>query len=165
MNEPSLQDQIEAAKVYDSLYLPAMFDQWATKVADAANIQSGQRVLDVACGTGVLSREVASRVTPSGYIAGLDPSPGMLAVGKELAPEIDWKQGVAESLPFPDESFNTVVCQFGLMFFSDHTESSIAMSVPCRSPPPAIRFSVSPFVESSHSELIFQRRLSEADTG
>ena len=96
MNGPSLQEQIEAAKVYDSLYLPALFDQWATKVADAANIQSGQRVLDVACGTGVLSREVASRVTPSGYIAGLDPSPGMLAVGKELAPEIDWKQGVAE---------------------------------------------------------------------
>ena len=123
MEESNLLEQIEAAKVYDSLYLPALFGQWATKVADAANIQSGQRVLDVACGTGVLSREVASRVSPSGYIAGLDPSSGMLAVGKELAPEIDWKQGVAESLPFPEESFDTVVCQFGLMFFSDRHQA------------------------------------------
>ncbi|MBV1905925.1 MAG: methyltransferase domain-containing protein [Pseudomonadales bacterium] len=49
-------------------------------------------MLDVACGTGVLSRELASRATSSGYIAGLDPDPGMLAVAKERAPDIDWKQ-------------------------------------------------------------------------
>ena len=52
LNDPSLEDQIAAAKAYDSLFGPALFDQWVTKVADAANIQSGQRVLDVACGTG-----------------------------------------------------------------------------------------------------------------
>jgi SAM-dependent methyltransferase len=123
MNDPSLQDQIDAAKGYDSLLVPSLFGQWVTKVADAANIQPGQRVLDVACGTGVLSREVASRVTPSGYVAGLDPNPGMLAVAEELTPEIDWKRGVAESLPFPDESFDTVVSQFGLMFFSDRHQA------------------------------------------
>ena len=91
MNAPGLQDQINAARGYESLLVPALFGQWTTKVVAAANIQPGQRVLDVACGTGVLSREVALRVTSSGYIAGLDPSPGMLAVAKELAPEIDWK--------------------------------------------------------------------------
>jgi ubiquinone/menaquinone biosynthesis C-methylase UbiE len=123
MNDITLQDQIDAAKAYESLLVPALFGQWAVKVTDAAQIQSGQRVLDVACGTGVLAREVASRVSPSGYVAGLDPSPGMLAVGKELAPAIDWKHGVAEALPFLDESFDTVVSQFGLMFFSDRHQA------------------------------------------
>lgn len=123
MTDPTLQDQIAAAKAYDKLFGPALFNQWVTKVADAANIQPGQRVLDVACGTGLLSREVASRVTSSGYVAGLDPGPGMLAVAKDLAPEINWNEGVAESLPFPDNSFDTVVCQFGLMFFTDRHQA------------------------------------------
>lgn len=123
MNDPNLQDQIDAAKAYEALFVPALFGQWATRVADAAQIQSGHRVLDVACGTGVLSREVASRTGPTGYVAGLDPSPGMLAVAKEFAPVVDWKQGVAEALPFPDESFDTVVSQFGLMFFSDRHQA------------------------------------------
>ena len=119
MNDSDLKSQIDAAKAYEALFVPALFGQWTTKVADTAQVKSGQRVLDVACGTGVLSREVASRTGPTGYVAGVDPSLGMLAVGKDLAPEIDWKQGVAEALPFPDESFDTVVSQFGLMFFSD----------------------------------------------
>ena len=123
MNDPGLQDQIDAAKDYDSLLGPALFNQWVTKVTDAANIQPGQRVLDVACGTGLLSREISSRATASVYVAGLDPSPGMLAVAKELAPAIDWNEGVAESLPFPDDSFDTVVSQFGLMFFTDRHQA------------------------------------------
>ena len=123
MNDAILHDQIKGAKAYESLFVPALFGQWATKVAAEAQIQAGQRVLDVACGTGVLAREVAGRVSPGGYVAGLDPNPGMLAVAEELAPAIDWKQGVAEDLPFPDESFNTVVSQFGLMFFSDRHQA------------------------------------------
>ena len=97
MNDPDLQAQIDAAKAYEALSVPALFGQWATKVADAAQIQSGHRVLDAACGTGVLSRKVASRTGPTGYVAGVDPDPGMLAVGKELNPAVDWKQGVAEA--------------------------------------------------------------------
>lgn len=123
MNDSSLQDQIDAAKTYDSLLVPALFGQWAPRVAEAANIQAGQRLLDVACGTGVLAREVASRVSPAGYVAGLDPNRGMLAVGNDLAPDIDWKQGVVESMPFPDESFDSVVSQFGLMFFTDRHQA------------------------------------------
>lgn len=52
-------------------------------------------------------------------VAGLDPSPGMLEVAKQLAPTVEWRQGVAESLPFPDGSFDAVASQFGLMFFND----------------------------------------------
>ena len=119
MFEPVAQSQVEAAKAYESFFVPALFGQWATAVADAARIGPGQRVLDVACGTGVLAREARGRTGPSGYVAGLEPDPGMLTVARELAPDVDWRQGVAESMPFPDESFDAVVSQFGLMFFSD----------------------------------------------
>jgi ubiquinone/menaquinone biosynthesis C-methylase UbiE len=119
MSEPALQAQIDAANAYEALFVPALFRQWAPRVVDAAQIQPGQRVLDVACGTGILAREVASRTGPTGSVAGVDPSPGMLAVAKRLAPAVEWRQGAAESLPFPDQSFDAVVSQFGLMFFTD----------------------------------------------
>jgi len=123
MSDPTLQAQIDAAKAYEALMVPALFGQWASKVADAAQIRPGQRVLDVACGTGILAREAVSRTGPSGFVAGVDPSPGMLEVAKQLAPAVEWRQGVAESLPFPDQSFDAVVSQFGLMFFSDRREA------------------------------------------
>lgn len=123
MSEPLLQSQIDAAKAYEALMVPALFGQWAAKVADAAQIRQGQRVLDVACGTGILAREAASRTGPNGSVAGLDPSAGMLEVAKQLAPAVEWRQGVAEALPFPDQSFDAVVSQFGLMFFSDRREA------------------------------------------
>ena len=91
MNEPTLQDQIDAARAYESLFIPAMFGQWAKKIANIAQTQPGQRVLDVACGTGVLAREIASHATSAESIVGLDPGPGMLAVAEELAPELDWQ--------------------------------------------------------------------------
>ena len=115
----SRQDAVDAAKAYEALFVPALFGQWAPIVADAAHIGPGERVLDVACGTGILAREAARRVGASGRVAGIDASAGMIAVAGGLASGIDWREGVAESLPFPDGSFDAVVCQFGLMFFAD----------------------------------------------
>jgi len=123
MSEPTLQAQIDAANAYEALFVPALFGQWAPKVADAAQLQPGQRVLDVACGTGILVREITSRMGSSGRVAGVDPSPGMVAVAKQLAPAVEWREGVAESLPFPDQSFDAVVSQFGLMFFTDRRQA------------------------------------------
>lgn len=123
MSEPTLQTQIDAAHVYEALFVPALFGQWAPKVADAAYIQPGQRVLDVGCGTGILAREIASRVGSVGRVVGIDPSPGMLAVAKQLAPTVEWREGVAESLPFPEQSFDAVVSQFALMFFTDRRQA------------------------------------------
>ncbi|HEX9756314.1 MAG TPA: methyltransferase domain-containing protein [Nitrospiria bacterium] len=90
---------------------------------EAANIKPGQRVLDVACGTGVLAREASLRVGSSGAVFGLDLNPGMLHIAERHAPSIKWRQGRAESLPFPDQSFDTVVSQFGLMFFTDRPQA------------------------------------------
>jgi ubiquinone/menaquinone biosynthesis C-methylase UbiE len=108
-----------AAEVYEEFFVPALFQQWASLVADVAQISSGQRVLDVACGTGILTREVANRVGANGSVVGLDPNEGMLVVAKRKTPEIEWRQGYAEVLPFESSSFDAVVCQFGLMFFEN----------------------------------------------
>jgi SAM-dependent methyltransferase len=116
MSDSATKAQVDAARAYEALFIPALLGQWTPKVADAANLQRGQHVLDVACGTGVLAREVRTRVGPEGYVAGVDPNAGMLAVAKELEPALDWRPGTGESIPFPDDSFDAVVSQFGLMF-------------------------------------------------
>jgi SAM-dependent methyltransferase len=113
----------DAARAYEALFVPALFEQWPPVLADLARIQPGERVLDVACGTGVLARYVAQRVGPGGRVVGLDPNAGMLTVAREHAPALEWRLGMAESLPFRDGSFDAVVSQFGLMFFSDRARA------------------------------------------
>jgi SAM-dependent methyltransferase len=108
-----------AAEVYEAFFVPALFKEWATRVADAAAIRPRQRILDVACGTGILARAAADRVGGSGAVVGLDVNEGMLAVAARKAPHIDWRKGKAEALPFDDCHFDAVVSQFGLMFFED----------------------------------------------
>ncbi|NKQ35804.1 MAG: methyltransferase domain-containing protein [Chloroflexi bacterium] len=113
------EEEITAAAAYEDLHVPALFRQWAAPVLDAAQIGPGCRVLDVACGTGVLAREAALRLDDDGFVAGLDVNPGMLAVAQQIAPQVAWRQGAAELLPYGDDSFDVVVSQFGLMFFQD----------------------------------------------
>jgi SAM-dependent methyltransferase len=119
MSQPSIRRDLDAASGYQELLVPALMQEWAPRVAEAAAIRPGDRVLDVACGTGVLTREAARRAGPTGAVTGLDLSPEMLAVAARLNPELQWRQGSGQSLPFPDQSFDAVVSQFGLMFFPD----------------------------------------------
>jgi SAM-dependent methyltransferase len=107
------------AEVYQAKFVPALFAPFSAAVADAAGIRSGDRVLDVACGTGALTRTVATRVRAAGHVLGLDASPEMLTVARRLDPSIEWLDGHAEALPLPDASVDAVVSQFGLMFFDD----------------------------------------------
>jgi SAM-dependent methyltransferase len=108
-----------AADVYEEFFVPALFREPAQYVVRAAGVGRGQSVLDVACGTGVLAREAARLVRDAGSVTGLDRNDGMLAVARRLAPDIAWRHGVAERLPFADGSFDRVLRQFGLMFFDD----------------------------------------------
>jgi len=117
----------EAARAYEALHVPALFRQWTKPMLKAARVVPGQQVLDVACGTGVLAQEASARVGPDGFTAGMDPDPGMLAVARELAPRIQWRLGSAEFIPFADAQFDTVLCQFGMMFFTDCHEALLEM--------------------------------------
>jgi SAM-dependent methyltransferase len=109
----------DAAEVYESCFVPAIFGGWASPVADAAGIRTGDRVLDVGCGTGVLAREALRRVGREGQVVGLDLNEGMLAVAARTEPRIEWRQGDAASLPFQDSNFGVVVSQFALMYFPE----------------------------------------------
>lgn len=117
MSKLTIQNLENVAAAYDRLLAPALFQQWVDRVADAAQVARGQRVLDVACGTGVLARAAAERTGAGGSVAGVDINPGMLAVARRIAPEIDWQEAPAEALPYADRAFDAVVSQFGLMFF------------------------------------------------
>jgi ubiquinone/menaquinone biosynthesis C-methylase UbiE len=112
-----------AAEMYQRELVPAVFGPWALRVIELAELRPGVRVLDVACGTGVVARLAAERVGVDGRVAALDLNPGMLAVAAELpvvegAP-IEWIEGTAQALPFADASFDVVCCQLGLQFFPD----------------------------------------------
>jgi ubiquinone/menaquinone biosynthesis C-methylase UbiE len=117
------QASIDAAEAYEQLFVPALFREWAPRTLAASRARPGSKLLDVACGTGIVAREAVALVGDNGSVTGLDPNAGMLSVAARLAPRIDWREGVAESLPFPDGAFDVVVTQFGFMFFKDRVEA------------------------------------------
>jgi ubiquinone/menaquinone biosynthesis C-methylase UbiE len=110
---------LEAAEAYEATFVPRLFRDWTPFIVDAARIAPGQRVLDVACGTGVVAREVADRFGADVTIVGVDLNEAMLTVAGRRRPDIEWRQGDVAALPFPDGSFDVVLCQAGLMFFPD----------------------------------------------
>lgn len=112
-----------AAEIYEEFFVPALFAEWPKSVLDAAAVEVGDTVLDVACGTGILAREADRQVGVNGSVVGVDINDGMLAVAKGLAPDISWKTAPAENLPFESRTFDRVVSQFGLMFFDDQKQA------------------------------------------
>jgi len=115
--------EIAAAEAYEGLYVPSLFQQWAPRLLDALGVGPGDRILDIACGTGILGREALGRVAPSGFVAGVDPDRGMLALSRTLAPEVEWLEGTSEALPVPDDSFDAVANQFGMMYSPDRPQA------------------------------------------
>jgi ubiquinone/menaquinone biosynthesis C-methylase UbiE len=109
----------EQAEAYEQSFVPALFAQWVQPMLDIATVRPGHRVLDVACGTGVVARAAADLVGPTGSVTGLDLNPAMLAVAARLRPDIEWRGGDAAALPFDSEQFDAVLCQSALFFFPD----------------------------------------------
>jgi ubiquinone/menaquinone biosynthesis C-methylase UbiE len=111
------------AETYESYMTPSLFAPWASYLVQAADPQPGERVLDLACGTGIVARRAAVHGGSSGKIIGLDLNPHMLTVACDAAKReglaIEWHEGRAEKLPFPDGAFDLALCQFALMFFDD----------------------------------------------
>jgi SAM-dependent methyltransferase len=115
----TFQVSLETAETYEAAFVPSLFAYLAPPLVDAAEVTAGDRVLDVACGTGIVARTAADRTGSTGRVVGLDLNEAMLTVARRIRPDLDWRQGDAASLPFPDESFDVALCQSGLMFVPD----------------------------------------------
>lgn len=113
----------EAAKQYEGVVARYIFGPWTPLLVDTVRLAEGERVLDVACGTGIVARTAAERVGPAGRVVGIDLNPGMIGVARALpAPRgapIEWIERSALDLGFRDKSFDAVLCQQGLQFFPD----------------------------------------------
>jgi ubiquinone/menaquinone biosynthesis C-methylase UbiE len=111
----------DSATAYERFLVPLLFDTSARDLLDRLHVRSGDRVLDVACGTGAVARHAAQRVEPDGEVVAVDLSPGMLAAAKEAAASrsIRWEEASADALPLEDGHVDVVCCQQGLQFFGD----------------------------------------------
>lgn len=115
-----------APENYERYFVPVISTPLAQDLLAVAALRSGERVLDVACGTGVLTRLAAARVGDEGSVAGSDLNPGMLAVARASVPQntsIKFYETGAEAMPLADEAFDVVLCQMGLQFFSNKPAS------------------------------------------
>ena len=112
----SFQIPLEAAEAYEAAFVPAFFAQWAPILCDAAGVAAGQKVLDVACGTGIVAR-TAANIVGAPNVVGVDINEAMLTVARRVRPDIDWRRGDVGALPLPDLVFDAVLCQMALMFF------------------------------------------------
>jgi ubiquinone/menaquinone biosynthesis C-methylase UbiE len=105
-------------------YGSANFEAYAKPLLDSAGLKAGQRVLDVACGTGIPSLIAAPMVMPGGTITGVDLAPGMIELAKKKAEQkqiknVEFKEADGESLPFQDGTFDVILCNHGLVHMTD----------------------------------------------
>lgn len=108
---------------YERYFVPAIGEPVARDLIPIADLQPGERVLDVACGTGIVARLAFQKVGDTGSVTGLDINPGMLAVARSVAKDlpIEWHEASAEDMPFPNNSFDVVICQLGIQFMEDRS--------------------------------------------
>jgi ubiquinone/menaquinone biosynthesis C-methylase UbiE len=107
---------------YDRYLGPALFEPYASVMVERLNVSEGASVLELACGTGILTRLLRDRLPRGVKLVATDLNEAMMAyaAGKFRPDEaVEWQQADATNLPFPGESFDALVCQFGLMFVPD----------------------------------------------
>ncbi len=105
-------------EAYDRWLAPAVFHPFAVDLARRAARLAPRRVLEIAAGTGVVTRELVAAI-PSAEVTATDLNPPMVEFGSRRAPGATWLQADALHLPFGSDGFDLVVCQFGVMFFPD----------------------------------------------
>jgi ubiquinone/menaquinone biosynthesis C-methylase UbiE len=115
---------------YEQLLVPLFFEPYADDLVARATARRPSAVLELAAGTGVVTRRLAAALPGGCTLVATDLNAEMLDVGRELAPArpegsppVDWRVADAQDLPFPDASFDLVLCQFGVMFFPDRVAS------------------------------------------
>ncbi len=115
-----------AAEVYDEFFVPALFGRFVEPIADASKVGPADSVVDLACGTGALTRAVRSRT--SGRVVGVDVNPAMVAVARRYGGDIEYREGDATDLTFENRAFDVATCQFGLMFYPDPSRGIAEMA-------------------------------------
>lgn len=127
-----------AAEIYEICWVPSLMGKCADDLVAAANIKPGDRVLDVACGTGVVARSAIQKCLPGGVVVGTDINEPMLAAARKIADDlgvigVEWRPSDALDMPFEDASFDVVVCQQGLQFMPEKSKAIGEMArVLCR---------------------------------
>ena len=115
--------QGNAPEIYEAAKVPSLFRPLAEATLQAVELRPADRVLDIACGTGIVARLVAERLSPDGTISGVDLNDGMIAKATELGlpggMQGDWHVADVTDLPFDDGDFDIAFCQQGLQFFPD----------------------------------------------
>lgn len=106
---------------YERYLVPTIFGPWAVDLIALAAPQPGERILDVACGTGVVAREAARVIEANGRVTGIDLNAGMLNIARthDRQGTVQWQEGSVQAMPFPDKDFTLVICQQGIQFFHD----------------------------------------------
>ena len=111
------------AETYESFMVPYRFLPWAHELVARLHIDPGARLLDVACGTGIVARVAAKQTESQTKIVGIDMNPAMIDVARATASNegvaIEWHVGNGSELPFSDGSFDIVTIQQALQFFPD----------------------------------------------
>lgn len=112
-------------EAYERRSVGIIFGKMAHVFLEHVPVNKGDRVLDVACGTGIVARLAARRVGTDGFVTGIDINAEMLGLAKSLVPadgaRIEWREGDAVKMPFEEGDFDVVMCQQGLQFFPDKT--------------------------------------------
>jgi SAM-dependent methyltransferase len=112
-------------KVYDAYLVPLIFQPYAQDLVDRLAGRSPERILEIAAGTGAVTRTLASVLPERASIVATDLNQAMLDHASALgtARPVEWRQANAMQLPFPDNTFDAVVCQFGAMFFAEKSKA------------------------------------------
>ena len=112
-------------EIYDRFFVPLLFEAYAGDLAERLARAKPRDLLETAAGTGVLTRAIAARLPADAHIVATDLNQPMLDLAATRQAEdrrIDWRQADALRLPFGDEAFDAVACQFGVMFFPDKVQ-------------------------------------------
>lgn len=143
------------AEAYERYIVPGIFGPRTEPLVARVRPQPGERVLDVACGTGVVTRLVGPMVAPGGSVVGLDVSPAMLDIARNIGPSegsvpVEWTQASAIDMPLPDDDVDVVLCQQGLQFFPDRDRGVHEMHRVLR---PGGRLALSVWRSLAHNEV------------